>query len=226
MKVAIYSRVSTTDKGQSTEVQTNSLVGYATRMGWEYEVFEDYASGAEMKKRPQLAILQERLRRREFDILLISKIDRLSRSVIDFCNFAISLDSWGIRLIALDQSIDTDKSNPMSRLLMMLLVAFAEFEREMIRDRTRRGMENARRKGKQIGGKRNDKLTEIFDLVQTYHKHGRTTREIAKLLAKNYKLRVSHMTIHRRLVESGDIVAGESKLNGGKGHGKVYETKI
>ena len=226
MKAAIYSRVSTLDKGQSTEVQTKSLTGYAERMGWAYEIFEDYASGAEMTKRPKLAILQDKLRRREFDILLISKIDRLSRSVIDFCNFALSLDSWGIRLIALDQSIDTDKSNPMSRLLIMLLVAFAEFEREMIRDRTRRGMENARRKGKHIGGKRNDKLTEIFDLVQTYHKHGRTTREISKLLAKNYKLKVSHMTIHRRLVESGDIVAGESKLTGGKANGKVYETSI
>ena len=225
MKVAIYSRVSTLDKGQSTEVQTASLSSYCFRMKWEYEVFEDYISAKNLK-RPNLEILLNRLRKHEFDILLVSKVDRLSRSVLDFCNLSAQLVAWHIRLIVLDQGLDTDDSNPMAKMLIQLLIVFAEFEREMIRDRTKRGMENARRKGKQIGGKRNAALTEIFDLVQTYHKHGRTTREIAKLLAKNYKLKVSHMTIHRRLVESGDIIAGEPKLNGGKIHGKVYETSI
>jgi DNA invertase Pin-like site-specific DNA recombinase len=225
MKAAIYSRVSTLDKGQSTEVQTKSLSSYAERMGWSYEVFEDYISAKNLK-RPNLEILLNRLRKHEFDILLVSKVDRLSRSVLDFCNLSAQLVSWNIRLIVLDQGLDTDDSNPMAKMLIQLLIVFAEFEREMIRDRTRRGMANARAKGKQIGAKRNDALTEIFDLVQTYHKHGRTTREISKLLAKNYKLKISHMTIHRRLVESGDIVAGESKLNGGKNHGKIYETTI
>jgi DNA invertase Pin-like site-specific DNA recombinase len=225
MKAAIYSRVSTLDKGQSTEVQTASLSSYCSRMGWEFEVFEDYISAKNLK-RPNLEILLNKLRKHEFDILLVSKVDRLSRSVLDFCNLSAQLVTWHIRLIVLDQGLDTDDSNPMAKMLIQLLIVFAEFEREMIRDRTKRGMENARRKGKQIGGKRNAALTEIFDLVQTYHKHGRTTREIAKLLAKNYKLKVSHMTIHRRLVESGDIIAGEPKLNGGKIHGKVYETSI
>jgi DNA invertase Pin-like site-specific DNA recombinase len=212
-KVAIYSRVSTLDKGQSTETQTHSLSSYAERMGWEYETFEDYASGKDFN-RPKFQGLKERLRKREFDILLVSKIDRLSRSVIDFCTFTLDLDSWGIRLIVLEQAIDTDKANPMSRLLITILIAFAEFEREMIRDRTRLGIANARRKGKHIGGHEVQGLDVIWDLVQTYHKNGRSTREIAKILGRERGIKVTHMTLYRRLVASGDIVPEKDKIGG------------
>jgi DNA invertase Pin-like site-specific DNA recombinase len=227
MKVAIYSRVSTSDKiidpvtkkvvkkGQTTETQTNSLVDYCKRMNWEYEVFQEHASGKDMVRK-QFQLMQEKLRKREFDILLVSKIDRLSRSVLDFCTFTIQLNSWGIRLIVLEQAIDTDKSNPMSQLLISILIAFAEFEREMIRDRTRRGIANARAKGKYIGGQRVKGLDEIEDLLITYHKHGRSSREIAKLLWTNYKVKVSNMTVHRRLVALGAIVPNQEPNKGGK----------
>ncbi len=233
MKVAIYSRVSTTEqiidpitkkvikKGQTTEIQTNSLISYCERMGWGYHTYEDYASGKDLK-RPQFQVMTDKLRRKEYDILLVSKIDRLSRSVVDFCNYGLQLESWGIRLIVLDQGLDTDKSNPMSRMIVQVLAAFAEFEREMIRDRTKRGIANAKAKGVYIGGKKVEGLDEIEDLLVTYHNNGRTTREISKLLLKDRHIRVSNMTIHRRLVKLGAIKVGEN--NFGKLGGKVYDS--
>lgn len=204
MKVAIYTRVSTLDKGQSTETQIKSLEGYCERMGWTFRTFQDFASGGNMD-RASFKLMQEGLRKREFDILLISKIDRLSRSVLDFCTFTLQLNSWGIRLIALDQGIDTDKSNPMSQLLISILIAFAEFEREMIRDRTKRGIANARAKGKHIGGHKVPGLDEITDLLQTYHRNGRSLREISKILWIERRIKVTYGTIRRRLIACGEI---------------------
>jgi site-specific DNA recombinase len=186
-------------------------------MNWEYECYEDYASGKDLK-RPKFQLMAEKLRLHEYDILLVSKIDRLSRSVLDFCTFSMQLVSWNIRLIVLDQGLDTDNSNPMSKMLIQVLAAFAEFEREMIRDRTRRGIANARAKGKYIGGQRVKGLDEIEDLLVTYHKHGRSSREISKLLWINYKVKVSNMTVYRRLVALGAIVPNQEPKKGGKAY--------
>ncbi|HYL35772.1 MAG TPA: recombinase family protein [Bryobacteraceae bacterium] len=150
MRIALYARVSTTD--QSCDMQLRELRDYAARRGWT--VVEEYVdtgwSGAKAS-RPELNRLLHDARTRRFDAVLVWRLDRWGRSVADCIRSIQELVSLGIRFLAVTQNLDTDKSNPMSRFLLHILAAFAELEREMIRERVMAGMKTARNKGKSIG---------------------------------------------------------------------------
>jgi len=90
-------------------------------------------------------------RRRRFDGVLVWKLDRWGRSLAHLVQSVQELSGLGVRFIAITQNIDTDESNPMARLLLHLMGAFAEFEREMIRDRTVSGVRAAKSRGKTLG---------------------------------------------------------------------------
>ena len=148
----IYARVSTTD--QNCEMQVRELREYATRRGWKVsgEYLDTGWSGAKAN-RPELDRLMQDASLRRFDAVLVWKLDRFGRSVRN-CLDGIDQRSEGVRLLAVSQSIDTDESNPTSRLLLHILASVAEFEREMIRERVWAGVRNAKRKGKQLGRSR------------------------------------------------------------------------
>jgi putative DNA-invertase from lambdoid prophage Rac len=139
MKTAIYARVSTTD--QTCEMQTRELREYLTRRGWTLaaEYIDTGVSGAKAS-RPQLDRLMKDARLRRFDAVVVWKLDRWGRSLAHLVQSIQELSGLGIRFIAITQNIDTDESNPMARLLMHLMGAFAEFERELIRDRVKAGV--------------------------------------------------------------------------------------
>ena len=86
-----------------------------------------------------------------FDAVAVWKIDRFGRSVLNFVDHLQSLRSWGIRFLATSQNIDSDASNPTSQLIMHILIAVAEFERELIRERTKGGMMTAKKAGIHCG---------------------------------------------------------------------------
>jgi putative DNA-invertase from lambdoid prophage Rac len=88
---------------------------------------------------------------RKFDCLCVYKIDRLGRSVLHLSQALATLDSYGVRFIAISQGLDTDKSNPTSRLLLNILASVAEFEREIIKERTLSGIRAAQAAGKIVG---------------------------------------------------------------------------
>ena len=88
---------------------------------------------------------------RRFDAVLVWKLDRFGRSVRTCLDGIESLRAHGIRFLAVSQSIDTDESNPTSRLLLHILASVAEFEREFIRERVRAGVKSAKHQGKQLG---------------------------------------------------------------------------
>src|SRR5438270_13944317 len=90
-------------------------------------------------------------RLRKFDVLLVWKLDRFGRSLQQLVTNIQTLDSLGIRFIAVTQGLDTDKQNPMSRLLLHMLGAFAEFERAIIVERVNGGVAEAERPGKHCG---------------------------------------------------------------------------
>jgi DNA invertase Pin-like site-specific DNA recombinase len=124
MKAAIYVRVSTTD--QNSELQVRELNDYATRQGWKIvETYQDVISGAK-SSRPGLNRLMEDARARKFDCLLVWKLDRFGRSLLDCLNNIKTLKDHGIRLIAVTQSLDTDQRNPASRFLLHVLGAAAD----------------------------------------------------------------------------------------------------
>ncbi len=139
-RVAIYARVSTQD--QHLDPQLAPLRAYAERRGAEAVPFTDKASGARAR-RPGLDALLDACRRREVEAVVIVKLDRLARSVRHLCEVVAELDSLGIALVALDQAIDTRSAS--GRLLIHTLGAVAEFERELVVERTKGSRKNKSR---------------------------------------------------------------------------------
>ena len=149
MKAAIYARVSTTD--QNNDIQIRELTEYISRRGWELAgVYQDQMSGAKAS-RPGLDRLMEDARNRRLDAVLVLKLDRFGRSLVHCVSAIQELQSLGIRFIATSQGLDTDESNPAARLLMHILAAVAQFERELIRERVSAGMKAARVRGTKTG---------------------------------------------------------------------------
>jgi len=178
VRAAIYARVSTVD--QNCEMQLRELRDYCQNRGWK--IADEYVdtgwSGAKAS-RPQLNRLMKDARHRRFEAVVVWKLDRWGRSLMQSLQSVQELASMGVRFVAITQSIDTDEANPMSRFMLHIFGAFAEFEREIIRERVCAGIRNARQKGKQLGRRR-----VVFDRnrVREMRNSGATVREIAKAL--------------------------------------------
>jgi DNA invertase Pin-like site-specific DNA recombinase len=149
MLTAIYARVSTND--QTNTIQIRELEAYAERRGWQSaRVYQDQMSGARAS-RPGLDQLMSDARLRKFDAVLVWKLDRFGRSLVHCVGAIQELQALGIRFIAASQGLDTDESNPASKLLMHILAAVAQFERELIRERVSAGMKAAMKHGTKTG---------------------------------------------------------------------------
>lgn len=149
MKVAIYCRVSREDL--TAENQKLQLVAHAKSKGWDYEVFEETESSR--KTRPIKEGILKAIREGKFDGVLIYKLDRWARSLQELIMNVTEITNRGKQFIVLTQPFDTTSSAGM--LMMQILGAFAEFEREIIRERTMAGLERAKAKGIKLGRPRN-----------------------------------------------------------------------
>ena len=150
MKAGVYARVSTSD--QNCQMQLCELREYVVRRGWTVtEEYVDTGWSGTKASRPELDRLMRDASRREFDVVLVYKLDRFGRSVLHLNQQLAALTSYGIRFISTSQAIDTDQSNPTSRLLLQIVASVAEFEREMIRERTLSGIRAAKANGKRLG---------------------------------------------------------------------------
>lgn len=178
MDVALYARVSTGD--QTVDPQLDVLRDYAQRR--EMHVHAEYidagVSGSK-DRRPELDRLLADARKRRFDAVAVVKLDRLARSVRHLTQLAAELEALGIDLVVLDQGIDT--STPSGRLLFNVLGSIAEFERDLIRERTRAGMAAARRRGKRLGRPRALDAQGVAR-ARRLRASGRPFREIAEVL--------------------------------------------
>lgn len=178
MKAAIYARVSTQD--QHCEVQLRELREYCKRRGWKKPAeYVDQGVSGSKASRPALDRMMRDASDRQFDVVLVWKLDRFGRSVLNLSQQIQQLDNYKVRFLATTQGIDTDSANPTSRLLLNILAAVAEFEREIIRERTRAGLARARELGKSLG--RPKKLFRR-DLVEELRAAGVSWRAIAKRL--------------------------------------------
>jgi putative DNA-invertase from lambdoid prophage Rac len=149
VNIAIYARVSTAD--QTNAIQVRELKEYVERRGWKLvSVYQDQMSGAKAS-RPGLDQLMADARRRRFDVVVVWKLDRFGRSLVHCVSRIQELASLGIRFIATSQGLDTDESNPASKLLVHILAAVAQFERELIRERVSAGMRAAKAHGTKTG---------------------------------------------------------------------------
>jgi putative DNA-invertase from lambdoid prophage Rac len=137
VRAALYTRVSTSD--QNCELQLRDLQDYAARQGWQVvHTYQDVLSGSKAQ-RPGLNQLMTDAQARNFDCLLVWKLDRFGRSLVDCLNAIQTLERYGIRFIGVTQGLDSDQRNPASRFLLQVLGAAAEFERALILERTHAG---------------------------------------------------------------------------------------
>lgn len=150
MKIAIYARVSTLNKGQDVDMQLAELRQFCAAKGLTiaHEYVDRGISGSK-SSRPQLNRLMEHATAKRFDAVLVWKLDRFGRSVRHLVNAIAELEAAGVSFISLKDSIDL--STPQGRLMFQIIAAMAEFERALICERVKSGMANARSKGRQIG---------------------------------------------------------------------------
>lgn len=145
MKFALYVRVSTQD--QNLDNQILPLEEYCKRMGWEYELFREKESTR--KTRPIQYELYNRLLKKEFDGVLIYKFDRWARSTAELVTHLKEFESRGVRFVSYSENIDL--GTPTGKLMFTIIAAMAEFERDLIRERTLAGLARARARGKILG---------------------------------------------------------------------------
>ena len=149
MRAACYIRVSTAE--QNSALQVAELRQYITARGWELvAAYEDTMSGSK-SGRPGLNRMMADARARKIDAVCCWKLDRFGRSLVDCLNNIQTLESCGVRFIAITQGLDTDQQNPASRFLLHVLGAAAEFERSLIQERVSAGMRAAKKAGKAMG---------------------------------------------------------------------------
>ena len=179
LRAAGYVRVSTPD--QPLDGQEAELVAYCRARGWELELFRDVQCGADAT-RPGLERLMGAVRRRKFDVVVAVKLDRLGRSLSHFAALFHELQSLGVGLVCISQGIDTvaepGRMNPAAHFFVTVLAAVAEFERELIRERTVDGLKAARARGARLG--RPPKVTEAQRLeILRLHHQGQSLRAMA-----------------------------------------------
>ncbi|MFC3229370.1 recombinase family protein [Marinibaculum pumilum] len=147
---AIYLRVSTNE--QTTQNQREALQAVAEKAGWEVaEVYEDAGiSGAKARdKRPALDRLMKDAARRRFDVVMAWSVDRLGRSLTDLVGLFEDLKASQVDLYLHQQALDT--STPSGKAMFQMCGVFAEFERSMIQERVKAGLERARKSGTRLG---------------------------------------------------------------------------
>src|SRR5512142_2254778 len=145
--VGLYARVSTNDQ-QTLAMQNRAMREYAARRGWTIalQVREVNSGAARRKAREKLL---EAARRREIDVVLVWRLDRWGRSVTDLLATLQELEHLGVGFVSLTEALDL--TTPAGRAMAGLLAIFAEFEREILRERTRAGVAQARLNGKRLG---------------------------------------------------------------------------
>ena len=176
MRAALYARVSTHDQ-QTLVMQLEAMLAYISDRDWHViKQIKDVGSGA--KDRAGRESLLKAARRREVDVIVVWRLDRWGRSVADLMMTLRELTDLGVGFVSLTEALDL--TTPTGRAMAGLLAVFAEFEREILRERVRAGIAQARKEGRPHGRPRTASLK---------------AEEVRRLKAEN----VIHSEIARRL---------------------------
>ena len=171
MKAGIYARVSTHDQ-HTLDMQIEAMKKYATARCWQIET--EIGSGA--KDWPMRSELLKQAKRRQIDVIIVWKLDRWARSVNDLFQTLNELSSLGVGFISLTEALDLTTAS--GRAMAGLLAIFAEFEREILRERVKAGIAHARTKGKAHGRPASTK--KFKQEVNSLFKEGYSQSEIAR----------------------------------------------
>jgi DNA invertase Pin-like site-specific DNA recombinase len=184
MRVIGYLRVSTTeqaDSGAGIQAQRAAIEAEAARKDWDVTFVEDAGYSAKCLRRPGIAHALDLLARHEADALVVSKLDRLSRSMLDFAGLMDRSRLEGWALVALDLGVDT--STPAGEMMANVLATFSHFERRLIGQRTKDALAVKRDQGVQLGRpRRMDESTRV--LIAELRDAGYSLRAIAAELTE------------------------------------------
>lgn len=176
LRVGLYARVSTHDQ-QTLPMQLSAMRDYAKRRKWAVAVeIQDVESGA--TTRPERQKLIEAARRREIDLVLVWRLDRWGRSLVDLVTTMQELTALDVGFVSLSEALDM--TTPSGRALAGMLAVFAEFERDILRDRVKAGIDQARKEGKPHG--RPQTAAKLIPEMKLLRKDGLSKRAIAKEL--------------------------------------------
>jgi DNA invertase Pin-like site-specific DNA recombinase len=189
-RAGLYARVSTHDQ-QTLPMQLAAMRDYARKRGWIIAVeVKDVGSGAAVRQKREELLLAAR--KREIDLVVVWRLDRWGRSLVDLVNTLQELSSLKVGFVSLTEALDL--TTPSGRALAGMLAVFAEFERDILRDRVKAGIAQARQEGKPHG--RPISAALHVEKIQELFGRGVSKREIAKQLG------ISRTSV-RRLLTSG-----------------------
>lgn len=177
VKALTYSRVSTSDKGQNPEVQVADLRRYCAAREWTVtEEITDHGYSGGTDQRPGLKRLMALVRARRVDVVVVTKLDRMARSLRHLVALLDEFQALGVQFVSIGDQIDMTTAS--GRLMLHIIAAFAEFERALIRERTMAGLAFAKSKGKRLGRPRERNDGAILALKAAGHSY----RKIAERL--------------------------------------------
>lgn len=186
-KVGLYARVSTHDQ-QTLPMQLSAMRTYAKRRGWKVAL-EEKEVGSGTKTRPKREDILKAARRREVDAIVVWRLDRWGRSLLDLIATLHELHAVGVGFVSLTEALDM--TTPGGRALAGMLAVFAEFERDILRDRVKAGIAQARKEGRPHG--RPPTVRHHAAEISTLFKKGISKRQIA------VRLSISRASVRRML---------------------------
>jgi len=190
-RVALYGRVSTLNNGQDSETQMRPLREMVDRRGWKVvgEFVDNGVSGSKID-RPQLGKLMGLVRQGRIDAVVVWKFDRFARSVSHLLAALEEFKLHGVDFVSVTESVDS--STAMGKMVFVVVAAIAEFERDLIRERVRAGVQRAQAEGKHCGRPRRElDLRAAHVLLE----QGHSERQVAEMLD------IPRGTLRRRLRE-------------------------
>jgi DNA invertase Pin-like site-specific DNA recombinase len=197
-RVGLYARISTHDQ-KTLSLQLGQMRRYVKDRGWRITLeVQDIGSGA--KDRPRREEILKAARRRDIDVVLVWKLDRWGRSLVDLVTTLKELSALGIGFISLTEALDL--TTPTGRAMTGLLAVFAEFEREILRERVKAGIAHARTEGRVLGRPKTASLHASE--VRKLKRQGMNHSEIAR------QLKIGRTSV-RRALEAGSCRVKRSR---------------
>ena len=189
LRVGLYARVSTHDQ-QTLPLQLQTMREYAAKRSWTIvSQIKEIGSGASQRELREALIAAAR--RREIDVVLVWRLDRWGRSVADLVSTLQELQHLGVGFVSLTEALDL--TTPAGRAMAGLLAVFAEFEREILRERVRAGLAQARLNGKPIG--RPPSVVHKAIETRNLYRQGISKSEIAR------RLQIGRTSVRRLLAQ-------------------------
>jgi len=186
-RAALYARVSTRDQ-QTLPMQLKIMKEYAKNRGWNAVMqIEETSSG--IKERKKRATILNAAKRREIDVIVVWKLDRWGRSLVELINELQDLTVLGVGFVSITEALDF--TTPSGKAMAGMLAVFAQFERDMLSERVKAGIAHARAKGKPHGRPKTAALKA--DKIIQMDKEGFNKSQIAR------ELEISRTSVRRAL---------------------------